>query len=106
MVVLSGQCLVHVVGSSGQGTGKCKPGLWNSGSGALGEWKKEADHLGTFRWKGTPILQMGRLRLRWPKMFIYLTFNAAQAVGQALGSLHCLHGADILVRVTYHKYNT
>lgn len=32
VVVLSGQCLVHVVGISVQNMGKCKPGLWNAGA--------------------------------------------------------------------------
>lgn len=41
VVVLSGQCPVHVVGYSAQSMGKCKPGLWNSGSCALGDGKGE-----------------------------------------------------------------
>ena len=35
-VVQLGRCLVHVVGRSSQGTGKCELGLWNSGSCTLG----------------------------------------------------------------------
>lgn len=74
VVVLSGQCLVHVVGYSSQSMGKCKPGLWNCRSYRLRGMGRASGIWGASRWKGTPILQMGKLRLRWPNEFIHLTF--------------------------------
>lgn len=86
VVVRSGQCLVHVVGISGQGMGKRNPGLWNSGSGSLGVKKGS----------GTPgYLQMerhthppdGKAEAQMAKGVHTFDIYGAQAVGQVLGIL-------------------
>ena len=48
MVVRSGRRLVHVVGMNAQGMGKCKPGLWSSGSSPLGRGGGVGKGIGTW----------------------------------------------------------
>lgn len=105
MVVRSGQWLVHVVGISGQGMGKCKPGLWNSGSGVLGV-KKGSGTLGYLQMERHTHPPDGKAEAQMAKGVHSFDIYGAQAVGQALGMLSCLHGADILARETDHKHNT